>query len=661
MLTPSLVALALAAPPAGPPPARVDLAGDPLPPGAVLRLGTTRFRHGGHLPRLLYTPDGNSIVSYLGSLRIWDADSGVLRHEIKADEFRSESAAVSPDGRLIAGVTRVFPPGPVSGFHALLRFWDTATWREVRSIKVDRSDRFELRFTPDSKRLIMAAEGRVQVFDVATGDELLRQAVRNPSGGEVGFDLSPDGETVAVGRYELNLWDWKAAGEPRKIPVGGFGVQDLVFAPDGRELLACGHNRLIKVWEVATGRLRRTLRVEGAPRRLAFAPGGRLLAVAFHQTSTPGDAEGAVILLDPETGREVRRFAPGWEIPGDFAFSPDGRRLACAVEYSIRVFEVATGRAVGPGGDGHAGSPVRVAFLPGGRVATASIDATVRIWDRATGRPLHTLAHNGQVWGLAASPDGARVAGAGKDLRVWDVRTGRLIHKLLGNGGAGNRHLVRFSGDGRRLFSWGADLYFRTWDLTTGKLLAERRLWPNGLKLPDDEDDVRREMLVITLGPGDVTPDGARFVFAYGKRIYVFDASTGQELTSIEAGNSRVEVLVVSPDGSRVLVGGVGSSKETKLPGGGTRGETLRDAPVEVRELATGRKVFRATLADVWCGAAAFSSRRPAGRRRGHFRWRGACLGRGERHGSRRDPGLARFGPLPGVRPRGSAPARRPQ
>ena len=56
---------------------RRDQAGDPLPAEAISRLGTTRFRHGGLIDYVAFTPDGNTLLSHGGDgIRLWDAVSG---------------------------------------------------------------------------------------------------------------------------------------------------------------------------------------------------------------------------------------------------------------------------------------------------------------------------------------------------------------------------------------------------------------------------------------------------------------------------------------------------------------------------------------------------------------------------------------------------------
>src|SRR6186997_1894864 len=60
-----------------------DGLGDPLPPGAVARLGTLRLKHApaqsAIIDSAVYSPDGSKIASLAltpGSVRLWEADTG---------------------------------------------------------------------------------------------------------------------------------------------------------------------------------------------------------------------------------------------------------------------------------------------------------------------------------------------------------------------------------------------------------------------------------------------------------------------------------------------------------------------------------------------------------------------------------------------------------
>src|SRR5262249_38725507 len=87
-------------------PVRTDRYGDPLPPGALARLGTVRWRNAGNGgTSILFTRDGKGVISTSGgSAYLWEIPTGKLIRQF-GDLSRQavRVAALSPDGRILAG------------------------------------------------------------------------------------------------------------------------------------------------------------------------------------------------------------------------------------------------------------------------------------------------------------------------------------------------------------------------------------------------------------------------------------------------------------------------------------------------------------------------------------------------------------------------------
>lgn len=574
---------------------------EPIPPGAISRIGTTQFRQVGWHMKVFFTADGKNLIATKEgrTVNVWAPETGRFLHTISLGNSTFQDADFAPKSGLLAVIGSRIPDEEDGKWETTIWLVDVAARKVTRTIRmsdIDHSVDYRIRFTPDGKRLVTGIDGELRVWDVKTGDELLRQKMGR---GVDAFAISPDGKTVAFGRYDLFLWHWEAGEEPRRLAsIGGFGVDLAAFAPDGKSLYASMRGRkTLTAWDVATGRQTRSLSIPRSFHGLAFSPDRASLAVCDYESNGHGKSyTHFVTLLDAATGTEQARFPLGHDRAERVSWSPDGSRLATATSYRIFAWDVKSKKPLAPASVGHEGTIGALAFAPDGRLFTASDDHTIRSWNPATGRPELELPHGGWVRGVAISPDGSMVAGSSnQDVRLWDARTGELRFKLLGHGRPGGKRRVRFTPDGKQLISWGDDLYLRAWDTRNGKLLNEHPIQPAGLQ-KRDEDDIRRDILhFMALSDADISPDGSTFVLGTYRSVQVFDTSTGKELRKLADDPDGVAGLSISPDGKHLAISSRARAKQIKLSDGTTRTASERTHAVSLWELSSGKRVWEVT------------------------------------------------------------------
>ncbi len=436
------------------------------------------------------------------------------------------------------------------------------------------------------RRLLLAQAGRELDDSVATRGYLLSVLVRDPAaigviqGEEAGIGalaLSPDDRVLAAGSFDGTVTLFEAeTREPSGRPLEvNRGVQALNFSPDGRLLAVSGPlggagTGGVTLLDVATNKTVREIKVGPHPLDPTvnlfvdsrFAEEGRTLVVTIG-TNAPEGLPVYARRYDVRTGRPLgpadrvgpRDALPAPSIPADddrlLFTGPRATTLVDAETLRVlrRIPVGAYGSALDP--DGHA-------------AALGYQDGSVEILDLRTGETRRLVGrHEDRVQGLEFTPDGRTLLTRSDDghVLVWDLRSAKVRETLVGHTGAVPAFAV--SGDGRTLYSAGLDGRIVVWDLAGDRRLARPfRAAPPFKGFPPPAPALAISPSGETVAAG--LADG-------GVRLY--DARTLERLRELPGiRDGFVTAVEFSPDGRTIAVTGEGAS-------------------VEVRDVASGRRV----------------------------------------------------------------------
>ncbi|WP_146771606.1 WD40 repeat domain-containing serine/threonine protein kinase [Lentzea atacamensis] len=332
--------------------------------------------------KLASNKEGGSEESTTPSVAQAGQPEEITEHIQLADhKDRVTSIAWSPDGKLLASAD-----GGLGRDGALVRLWDTETGKLIGTVK-----------NPDGP-------GGASANAVA---------------------ISPDGKILAAGgnrtgdatTYLWNLSDRSMIGgleQSRSI------MKSLVFHPDGKTLVGVTHHGGIKVWDVATRKVKIGLPDGDGGFDLAFSPDGKLVA-------NGGTKSQEIRLSDPATGKTVKTINDS--TGGGASFSPDGKTLAVIDAdgtNSMQLWDVETVKSKAVFDRADDGLTITHAlYHPDGKtIAAWGLGNFVQLWDVASKRIRATvIGAGGQIETVAFDPKGERIAAGGADntVRIWKL------------------------------------------------------------------------------------------------------------------------------------------------------------------------------------------------------------------------------------------------
>jgi WD40 repeat protein len=540
-----------------------------------------------------YSVDGKEDALFY----LWDVDKGLIIREWSAPKIGVSALAISPDGkRALAALFTIArknkaekiekKPAMLEHPEVTLVLWDLGSGKKLHTLKGHQDAVFTVAFDAQGRRALTGDEGgKVRLWDlergvqIGKGDDLKGESVQAvaflPSG--LGVSASKEGH--------INLWNAKGA-LVRKIGV--HAAYGLAVSGDGRRLASLAFDQSLKLWDLKTGKLLRTLR-QDAPGdsmgTVALSADGQRCLLTLISVDPVSKVESTVMLYDVDSGKVL------WSNPTRFLgitpiyFLPGGKQaLIGGGANPFTLWNLEDGKLVRSWG-GHKG-PIQALAVDGkGNVYSASADNTIKVWS-PRGEELQTFSgHADGNTCIALSKDGKRLlsGSADKTLKLWDVKTGQAIFTFTGHEGIVRS--VALSADGKWAVSGGDDRTVRLWDVQTGKPLQT---------LTGHGDGVNGVALTAH-GAWIASASDDQTIRLWPLKGNKLDEDT--DVKVLEGHKRQVTCVAFSPDGKRILSG----SQDQTLKVWDLEGKALKTLPGHknwVTAVAWPRPGLAASVAD---------------------------------------------------------------
>ncbi len=500
--------------------------------------------HSARVQAVAFSPDGKTVLTgcWDGMVRRWDMATGRILGQPLPHVAMSLALFTSPDKKTacndpkpLAPVLAVAfsPDGKTAltgGEDRFARLWDTATGKPLLSLP-HAEVVHAVAFSPDGHSVLTGCgDHTARLWDAATGKRIGSPMMNRYPVLSVAFHptkalLVTGGGLLNTEQFrpgEARFWDattMKPVGTP--LTSGGI-VHAVAFSPDGRFVLTATEDGRARTTDVSRlHSLALTVRHGSDIRWVRFRPDGKALltVTALKDRNRWGEAR----LWDAATGKPLGSPMPAHAVDLDgyayiVYFSPDGKALWGG---SSLAQDAATGHLLGPSLPPGAVSVPLPVFSPDGKRFVVLRDRAALLWDTAANKQVGLpLVHRGRLLAATFHPDGKSLLTASDDglTSLWDLTIHRIISEPL-------HHdipvkALSFASDGRTFLTFDSEKAVRQWETRTGR--------PIGTALRVPKDDNRYS----DFHSMRFTPDGKQILLDVGQKLYIWDAASGQLITS---------------------------------------------------------------------------------------------------------------------------------
>ena len=242
-------------------------------------------------------------------------------------------------------------------------------------------------------------------------------------------------------------------------------VQGVAVSPNGKAIASASDDGTVRIWEFdgEQSKLIKEIKDEsGWVRAVVFSSDRQIITAGQNKN---------IKVIDIASGKVVRTLSGHTNLINSLAIASASDRLVSgSYDNEVRLWQISTGKLLQTL-KGHKDKVLGVAISADGKhIVSASRDRTLRVWDAKTGKVLQELkAHTDAVTCVLISPDGKQIISGGSDkvIRGWDLASGKQIFTI--NEFETDIGAIAITDDGKYLFSGSKDNpnSIRLWNLQT--------------------------------------------------------------------------------------------------------------------------------------------------------------------------------------------------